>query len=537
MTDKETIIKSIDYLKKEIQYIIDKRKSCKNTHDFANLDAEKREKIDVLSKHSESLKSILKTERDKKRHEDSLTAVTRAVDSLEFASAKRNVETAKQAKQLREKVRQKYEEYLDYEAKYSQIDPKDVPGALFLHDNIVRSYGLCPYIKFDIDTESPNEITEQVRLKRLEWLESQGDKGLSFFDLYNRIVVEKEIREIKEEMANMEVKVTGFATDSFLSSQQEIFESCSKFIEEFISSNIKTKRIKERYKVFINDLSVLYYETGVPVHEYFSLKYKQHIVVNDIGLRGEQDSDHHKRALATVFMDLVKAYGQLVEDYDQQHRYIWNTMRNIKNEMYMFLTGQRTSGVSAAGKEYTKAQQGKFFRRWSVLTREEQADRLMSFAEYFVQRHMERESVCDKNREIRMIAELGEMLKTAYEEKRLIYRNFKWNTNRGMIEAIHVLQYSKDTDSFALSKQAGNHKAKTAAKPPPKSVLTPDVTKTVNDEILAFVLKKEAECTVDGCVNHLKTLLKVKVFTPGDLATITGKFETVLRVVERNSSE
>ena len=122
------------------------------------------------------------------------------------------------------------------------------PESLIYYDEVVdilKTYGLCPYL--DVNLEENSEVKYN---NRLEWLKSTDDNGKKYFDCFDDLIEKKSLEQL-ELQKNIVEKV-------FTELQLEYFKNSIDFLNEYVNCHIKTKRIKERFKLMINNLSILY---------------------------------------------------------------------------------------------------------------------------------------------------------------------------------------------------------------------------------------------------------------------------------------
>jgi len=345
---KDQISNRIDLLKREVQYLIDKKKEILLNKTYVNrnkqlsdLDQDKMEKIQEMKRLVQDLKKITLQEREQKQRAKELSTISRAVDKIEFGGAKKRnrpeaMEKAKSAKELRDQARDKYNAYVEYSEKYTTVDPSDVPAILFLHDSILQKYDLCPYINLDTSSDA-DQVTQEARQQRVAWLQQQEDGGKIYFDLYTRVISTIPLQELETAILHKQHQIEELITENMSETQTELFKNSKEFIEEYMITHIKTKRLKERYKNLIHNLSVLYSETGMAIHEYFGINHKTHLMINEIG---KEKDDSNSKILREIFANLVAELKELLEKIETEQIFVNNTLRNVKHELYIFHTDQ-----------------------------------------------------------------------------------------------------------------------------------------------------------------------------------------------------
>jgi ribosomal 50S subunit-associated protein YjgA (DUF615 family) len=111
------LIKSIDYVKKDVQYLMDRKKEITDKEQIIQIDIEKKTKIQKLKQLTSELTILKREESNKNKLPSSFNAAIRIADSLDFAAAKRQksddaIIKAKKAKETRLETRDKYLQFL-----------------------------------------------------------------------------------------------------------------------------------------------------------------------------------------------------------------------------------------------------------------------------------------------------------------------------------------------------------------------------------------------------------------------------------------
>lgn len=607
--NKAYIIQEINNLKKDIQNLINDKKTAENSFIIKKYDEDKKLKMDKLKKFTEQLKVIYKKEREAKQVKNDLESVGKELDSLNFRNAKNNSDKtkAKLAKEQRQQAHNKYLEYLKLEESYFQNDPKALPGILFLNQKIISEYGMCPYIlqedkykqqnneqqddeqddkqydnqkdeqkddehrneqgnkeestfnqdKFNQDKLDP-DITDYIYNKRLEWLSSQKDNGELYYNLYDKLINKKELVLANNDKLNLENKMDKFIEDILTEDQYKLWNKCLNFIDKYVESNIKTKRLKESFKVFIHDLSILYSEVSINFHKYLALKYNCQIDVNLLELKYNSDNNknYNKKSnknfvLSCEFDDLIIEYENVIEMVKVKEKYIKNTLKNLKQDLCLYLTSNNkdiNGNISnMKSNKQTYVQVGKYFKRWILLTQEERLERFHSYALYYVQAFLIDKDIIDQSQRDDTVAILSELLKSAFVSKKMIYRDIKWNTTKGIIELVKILHYDKDSSGFILkyTKQimeklegeTNNIKKKLSF----RTIITKDSEKIINEDLLYFIVN----CIENGVqditkqdketfAEKIKLKLKIKRLTVNDKVKIFEKYDEIFNIVKNN---
>lgn len=548
--NKNFIIQEINNLKRDIQNLINEKKTSENKFIIKKYDEDKKIKMDELKQYTERLKVIYKREREEKQMKQDLELAGKQLDNLDFRSAKKNSDKtkAKIAKELRKNAHEKYLEYLELEKKYYEIDPKALPGILFLNQKIINEYGICPYINHNnILNENNIDIRDLIYNKRLEWLSLQHDNGELYYNLYDTLINKKELISVDNDKLKLDEKINKFINDILTDDQVNLWKKCLAFIEKYVEFNIKTKRLKESFKLFIHDLSILYSEVNINLHKYLSLKYNYHIDVNELNCKKEINSNNV--ALSYQFDEYISEYQNIIDITKTKTKYITNTIKNLKQDLCCFLTKENTANTldnENKKSEQSYVQVGKYFKRWILLSQEERLERFESYALYYVHTFLLDKDIIDVSQRDDIVNTLSELLKTAYNSKKMIYRDIKWNTTKGIIELVKILRYDKEfgfvlkyTKQIMEKENDDNNLIK--KKLSFRTIITKDSEKIINEELLYFIvdriennIDKPTKEDKESFAEKIKIKLKIKRLTINDKVKIFEKYDEIFYIVKNN---
>jgi hypothetical protein len=572
--DKNRLIQQIDNLKNDIQNLINTKKELVDKDKIKICNEDKKIKMSNLKKLTDELNAILKKERIEIQNKNELRNITKSIDNLEYQASKKMgksvaIDNVNKIKEMREITKSKYLEYLEIEKKYMEYDPKKVPGYLFLHSKILKEYGLCPYMEINISNSTSENINDHIKKlenSRLEWLNSQNDKGLLYFNLYNDINEKLTLKTLDKNKKDIEKSIDIFIRENLSDSQYEIYNDCIKFIKEWINCRIKTKRIKDKYKTFINNLSILFNETLFEFHTLLSIKYNIQININHFdnlnkNVNKSKDDRLQKILLVEKFNEYIKEYTTKLELMNTNERYVKNITNQLKCDLCLFLTDKKSFNIKMPlyniNKQKNKiTQSGKYFKKWSLLSQDEQLERFESFSKYYVQNI----NIYEKD-ELELSDKLFDLLNDLYISKQLSYRDFKWNIKMGYIEKITKLKYDKE-NGFVLDLVKSN-KEKTDTenndtisnnnsnidnskkKVSYKTIINMDTERIINEEILYFILKKNIKQinNIDlynkyknDILEIIKIKLKIKKISVDDKQKIYKIYDDIYKIIETNKN-
>jgi hypothetical protein len=401
----------------------------------------------------------------------------------------------------------------------------------------------------------------------LEWLSSMDDKGLVYFSLCNDLLMKNVIKELLLQKQNLEQDILNFISSVLTPSQFEYYNNSDMFIQEYNLCNVKTKRLKERFKTMINWLSILYSETDIEFHKYLSNRYDLQIVVNLI------DSKESGKVLTNVeklqrsmscerFTNFLEKYNTIKESIDTKQKFCNNTLRNLKLDFYCYLTDKQnflSKQEIPSIKKLKISQEGKYYKKWSLLNDDEKFERFKSFSIYYIDKNLIDVKLLDKDLRETKIDELEKLLIESFQSKKLFYKNITWNVKRGIIETIKILRYNDD-NTFSLSRpepvkinettSTSNTTDKTNStidmnsikkKVSSRTIITKESEKIINEDLLYFILKRVQNGTLESAkedkekfAERIKTRLKVKKITVNDKMKIFEKYDEIFNVVINN---
>jgi len=560
MLSKEELTNNISNLKKEVQNLIDyKKNNLKNLskEDIEDINNKKTKYIEDISNYTSLLKDIVKKEKEKNSLINNIKKAQNANDSFNYYIAKRygkieELEKLKENKEIRENVRQEYLYYLTLEENFYKLDCPDLPGILFLHQDILNNYGLCPFIINDLDLINIDELnleqeTKNIKENRKKWLENTHDKGTIYYNLFDNIFMEKETNDFNLSLNKLDKNIENIIENFLTNSQYKIYKDSLLIIDEYNNCNIKTKKIKEKYKLLIHNLSILYSETNLPIDKFLELKYSLSLPINLIpGSKDEFKNESKNNDLFIIknFEEDLLDYQACLEKINQKVKYISNIKKNLKQDFHDFL--MKKSNFSTTKKKVKTVQEGKYFKNWSNLTIDEKYERLESFSNHYTIKFLEENSEIELSNEI-ILDQLIKLLKENLDNKNLNCKDLSWKSNKGFIEKIKILKFNHDNGLFYLEKEVkpptpNNKESNLQKSLSKKTILNKVNEKTINEEMLTFILKhnqkNDSNITenIDEFIDKLKSKLKLKKISKDDRSNIINKLVDMNDIIKNHPS-
>lgn len=536
MDQKQTYLSKINVLKSDIQSLI----TDKSTESY-DLQQQKDSKLDELKDLTIKLKEINNKEKREKTKIREIAQVQSFVDSLNYHQEsrkkedKRNLESIKEK---REKAKNDYMISVNLQKIQDDKDPKNVPCFLFFHNGIIEKYGLCPYIKI-----KESDATESIEIQRRKWLETQEQNGILYFDLFEKLVEKKELKDIQNKVEELNEQINLCIKQVLSESQYELYETCLNYLNEYMTAPVKTKRIKDKYKIVINYLSILYNETNLPIHIYLSEKEKTVLRINDI--KKNNNTIEHIEYILSDFEYKIDKLKELYQKIQSSTKYIQNTINNLKYTQNHFIQFNKlpTNFVGENLPHNHIKQKGNYFKKWSKLNEEERSERFLSYATYYVDKKLIMSQIIENSHREKLIFEFQKHLVNWYNTKILKYRSIKWNTHSGFIENILHVNFDINTKEFEFTRTVEKKKSTDIKKKSSstKSLFTEENEKIINEEILIFILKEKQNLQTE--ISHdkkekileiIKNKLKLKRILIKDKEDIYSKIDEIFNVVSKN---
>jgi predicted RNA-binding protein YlxR (DUF448 family) len=240
-------------------------------------------------------------------------------------------------------------------------------------------------------------------------------------------------------------------------------------------------------------LSIITNETQLDIYKWLEVKYNTILLINS-----NINNVHDLNNLQLI--DLISQYTCLIEQKEQRIKFEKNTINNLKESLFNEL-------------ENNIQRIGKYFKKWSILTLDEQNDRLFEF--------------CNSTKRPLLYNTLINHDRT--ELNRLI----KWNIKTGLINIIDNITQDEDGNY-------GNYviKNKTSIrKTSKKTIFNKDNEKIINEELLYIIcvnLDNEVELDNDSIILKIKEKLKIKKMSNDDKVAIINRYTEMYNIVKDN---
>jgi hypothetical protein len=556
--------KQVNELQTDLKKLNKQLKTERKTQNDVNVEC----MVKLREQKVKDLEVVTKQLKRVKQREQQASSIHQKIDSMEFSAAKQSrndnaLSKARQGKIKREELRKKYELYTEYENKYNRVDPPNYPGYIFLHEKVTQMYGgVCPYVYVNPQDFDKSDITESLSTLRSDWLKQQSDSGTVYNEMKSILIDKSKWLVLERSIKMLEASIDKQFHENLSERHTKMYENCVMFFEEFSTIKVKSKNVREQYNKIINLLSQLCSETNIPFNVYLASKYNINILVNSFHNNENDDhnlieSEHIQNKLNALlqYEQILNEYVTKLSEFEQHKKFVHNTNTYLQNELYNYISKITENNFTErqqdnkfeeknGTKKETCQQSGKYFRRWAVLSKEERDERFYSFAEFFV-KQIDNDNYNDNynyndndndndnyndndndndNDKCTLVDDLYNMLKNNYETKAMVYRDFVWNTNKGIIEKVKKLTFDKNSRQFNIN---FSKKGKSAASERSLKKKT-ELEQKINDELLYFLVKTKGLGTLESFISNIQKHVNVTKNEKNIIETHYSTFKDVV---------
>jgi len=527
----------VNLLKKEIQELIDNIKLEKDSEKKVKLRERKSVYLEELDTTLSQIKQIQREEKQKLNRENEIKKIIRTNDSMKYHSVKNkhnSMQLMQEQKDNREKARDIFEKKSQLKQEYNhlekELDCEEYPAFLFFDRNIIDKYkGVCSFIEL-------NKCTLEYRKN---WLNQTFDKGELYFNLYNKLINKETLNILLSTKEDIE-KYFEEIHSTLDCTNKKSLEKIHEYLKEYKAASVKTKQLKQKFNIIINNTSTIVKNNNFKVNEFLSLYYDVVIPINDI-VETKKTKEILINEMSSSGINML--YDQHLEDYlkvkndiESAQKFIFNTVNNLNQELYDYL-------FNKSNEKKNINQKGKYRKKWSEMSKEEKIDRFGSYAEYFPRKYLLEPGIITNEEEIiNLINELKIVLTSEDSLDRIKYKNLKWNVTGGIIENINCLKYDDKTNRFFLTveKEIIKNVNTTRKASSIRTILNKDTNKIINEELMKhlIVAKKQRKLKEenikdlkDKFLEKIKEKLKLKRVMINDRTEINKKFDEIYNLI------
>lgn len=289
-------------------------------------------------------------------------------------------------------------------ADYEETDDPDFPAWIFCTQDLLNAYGMCPH------------LAPETQSHRRQWLDSTHDKGQLFTSVKNRLVHKQNLLSLESQVESDRTALTEYVLATIQSADIDFegnpIEYVASNIQKYKQTKHRKKSLRDEHQVVLQFVDKVLDVCGINLTKYLS-------IVLDITVR--------YRIPNTVTLD--PQYELLCETFSQRQ----NQRQNELN----YILKQRQDAVKRLAQcidqGFALQQTGRYFKKWTLLTKEQQSERITSFALWYCRE-------CGLSSDLTKV--LQDFLLQSIGEKKLKVSSIKWTSKSGVIESIDGLSWN-----------------------------------------------------------------------------------------------
>lgn len=303
------------------------------------------------------------------------------------------------------------------------------PAWVFLIDNIVKTYGNCPYLPHD---------KAHLRHEHIKVNPSVFEDALARYvnkTIYNGFEAEQQTaKQSLTEIVHDEIGNVFVGADP-----QRIIDGILSEARWFQNQKSRTKTVTERWQRTLKDIDAVYEKTGVNLALYIK-------AVHGVSIKYKASTPTTGSIASTskgTFETAYELYSRSVTSLETEETHI----ARVRDEAIQKLAKLIRNG-------FKESQTSKYKKRWNLLTDAQQLERIQSFANYFCLLNNDMKNQTDT---------LVTAIMDRIANKKLKTSDIKWVIKEGIIKEIQTLGWLDDTFVFSDAKPKPKAKKTTAA--------------------------------------------------------------------------
>lgn len=329
--------------------------------------------------------------------------------------------------------------FVNFENEYFSFDSIEYPGYLFLNDEIRKFYGLISdQILYKMINDPKNtECRKEFILKSL-------DNGKTFINFKNRLMDKVILKELINERDLILSEFEELFKLILTSEHYGVFKTCETLLLDYHNAKVKTAKIKQKLYLLKKNLELLESGAGISVSKYFSIFW-------DLPVLADLKKSKRCKIENIEFDSKIERLYYLKTEIICEETFIKKTGLELKQNLVKFL-------LNDVNLDLNYIQEGKYFKRWSLLSDIEKKERIESYCNYFIlnkkynlQNFMD--ELKNKNCLITnidpdsiLIQDLNSVLQKLLIEKKIKYREIGWEEKKGAINFIRNINITPTID-------------------------------------------------------------------------------------------
>lgn len=313
-------------------------------------------------------------------------------------------------------LKQQLEEQDLRQTQYETRDNRDYPGWTLLLKDVVKAYGICPFL---------NVWDEECNERRAAWISSQLDGGEAYYAAVNVMTDESMVTEIETALQYAREQLEKHTRELVFRTQlpgNVTFEELIDNVYKRRDAKSQNKKSKECWSETLRCLDVLAKEARIDFAKYVNVQ------------TGYQFRYKVPDAETPMDEQFNRGYDEYMHNQGRLHSLHTLRDREIGNAK------KQLAGLILDN--FQVEQTGRYYRRWTALSVEKQAERIASYCYWYMRE--QGQSVVAAEAMITFVKE-----KLATKELKVSSNGLDWNGKQGIVVNIQVA-FCPATSSFSL---------------------------------------------------------------------------------------
>jgi hypothetical protein len=332
-------------------------------------------------------------------------------------------------------LKKNFEEKVAHLEDYNVRDDPEYPGWTFLLSEVIKNYGICPFL---------NVHDEESHMRRIEWLQKQKDGGIIYFDAVKKLSDQKWIFDIENdlEMLREEIRQYVLKHINLLNNVNNVRHGDDQNSNENYNDQIinhdelvnsirirkeaksQNKKVKEAWNQSLQILNYIMVKKGIDFSKYINavygyvIRYKPPVAPNI--------------TIDTYFESL---YNQFVATLAKL-----NNSRNFVERQKEEAEQQLNSLIK---ENFQLEQIRRYHKKWSSLTFEKKEERVKSYCDWYARQNKYPIAFADT---------MKKFIMDKIETKELRVMDIKWDIKLGIITNVNITV--TENGEFELMKRA-----------------------------------------------------------------------------------
>lgn len=408
-------------------------------------------------------------------------------------------------------LKEEFEQDAEDLRQYNDCDDSKHPAWTFLINEVVKTYGICPFL---------NNQDEDSFQKRVEWLNSQKDKGQLYYEIVEKLTTPTFMEELEKHVVDLKNELTEYVqkmlknVDS-LDDDVQIIIDHDKLVENIRlrkEAKSQTKMVKEIWNQTLRCLDHIVLSIGIDFTKYIQ-------AVHGYVVRYKPPSLPEGKYVDSEFESLFERHSAAVAKMNNTK----NMIEKEKEDAWRQLT-------TLIKNNFQVEQVRKYYKKWSSLTPDKKEDRIKSYCEWYARKN---------NKTMAFADQMATFIASKMDGKELRMMDIKWDIKLGIITDINIVV--TEDDGFELAKRAPRilKSPRRSSKKKKDEMFQneegQELQKRINRLTLFEMLKGQTLKKESVVANVIRNLNCRNVHENTIADYVSGKYEDILQILKQDT--